>query len=75
MMRFTLKRRNKVEALITLLVLSVTVNYFLGGAYIKMLKEYNQMKEWEEELIKLYGSIDRLATKRKAFMAKRTGGK
>ena len=64
-----------MEALITLLVLSVLVNYFLGGAYIKMLKEYNEMKDWEEELIKLYGSIDKLATKRKSLLAKRNGGK
>jgi hypothetical protein len=63
-----------MEALITLLVLSVLLNYFLGGAYIKMLKEYNQMKDWEEELIKLYGSIDRLAIKRKSLMAKRKAG-
>jgi hypothetical protein len=40
-----------------------------------MLKEYNQMKDWEEELIKLYGSIDKLATKRKSLMAKRNGAK
>jgi ABC-type siderophore export system fused ATPase/permease subunit len=64
-----------MEALITLLVLSVTVNYFLGGAYIKMLREYNEMKEWEEELVKLYGSIDKLAEKRKKLVSRRKGAK
>lgn len=49
----------------TILIASVVINYFLGGAYIKLLKDYNDIKSMKEDLEKLYGSIDKLSAKHK----------
>jgi hypothetical protein len=57
--------------LVVTLLLSIIYSYFISVAYFKLLKDYNYMKELHDELEKIYGSIDRLAAKRKKIQGKR----